>query len=84
MGIDGTWFRECIIDDVSATGARLSVEGSIDNLNLVEFFLILSSNGRGPHRRCQKVWLNRGEVGVRFIHDAPRPRGARSRSNALS
>jgi hypothetical protein len=80
IGIDGTWFRECIIDDVSATGARLSVEGQIENLNLEEFFLVLSGNGH-PHRRCQKVWLNGEELGVRFLQDAPRPR-ARSRPQA--
>jgi hypothetical protein len=29
MGIDGTWRRDCLMVDVSQTGARLSVEGSI-------------------------------------------------------
>ena len=27
MGIDGTWRRDCLMVDVSQTGARLSVEG---------------------------------------------------------
>lgn len=66
IGIDGSWFRECIVDDVSSTGARLSIEGSIGGLPLEEFFLILSNNGR-PHRRCQKVWLSGDEIGVRFL-----------------
>jgi hypothetical protein len=45
MGIDGTWRRKCILLDVSTTGARLTVEGSIEGLKLKEFFLLLSSTG---------------------------------------
>lgn len=29
MGIDGTWRRNCVMRDVSQTGARVQVEGSI-------------------------------------------------------
>jgi len=29
MGIDGTWRRECKMEDVSETGAKLTVEGSV-------------------------------------------------------
>jgi len=45
MGIDGTWRRDCLMIDVSQTGARLSVEGSLEGLDLKEFFLLLSSTG---------------------------------------
>ena len=45
MGIDGTWRRNCIMEDISETGARLTVEGSVEGLNLREFFLLLSSTG---------------------------------------
>jgi hypothetical protein len=38
MGIDGTWRRTCTLLDVSATGARLTVEGSIEGLALKDFF----------------------------------------------
>jgi hypothetical protein len=38
MGIDGTWRRDCVMVDVSQTGARLRVEGSLQGLNLKEFF----------------------------------------------
>jgi len=27
MGIDGTWRRDCVMEDVSETGAKLTVEG---------------------------------------------------------
>src|SRR6476659_306229 len=32
MAIDGTWRRECTMEDVSEGGARLTVEGSIEGL----------------------------------------------------
>ena len=32
MAIDGTWQRPCTMQDVSETGARLSVGGSIEGL----------------------------------------------------
>src|SRR3979490_2355913 len=32
--IDGTWRRDCMMVDVSQTGARLRVEGSLDGLDL--------------------------------------------------
>jgi len=30
MGIDGTWAAECVMEDVSETGAKLTVEGSVE------------------------------------------------------
>jgi len=45
MAIDGTWRRNCILVDVSQTGAKLMVEGSIEGLQLKEFFLLLTSTG---------------------------------------
>src|SRR5260370_2384699 len=45
MGIDGTWRRDCIMEDVSETGAKLTVEGSVEGLHLKEFFLLLSPTG---------------------------------------
>src|SRR2546423_830432 len=38
MGIDGTWRRECMMVDVSQSGARLRIEGSAEGLDLKEFF----------------------------------------------
>src|SRR5712671_5903583 len=54
MGIDGTWRRDCMMVDVSQTGARLRVEGSLEGLDLKEFFLLLSSTGLA-YRRCKLV-----------------------------
>jgi hypothetical protein len=66
MGIDGTWRRNCQLVDVSATGARLTVSGSVEGLNLQEFFLLLAPNGVA-YRRCELVRVNGEEIGVRFL-----------------
>lgn len=66
MGIDGTWRRNCMMFDISQTGARLSVEGSTDGLDLKEFFLLLSSTGLA-YRRCRMVRLAGDQIGVEFF-----------------
>ena len=68
MGVDGTWRRSCFLVDVSATGARLKVDGSLEVLKVQEFFLILSSTGLA-FRRCGLVRIDGSEVGVRFVTD---------------
>jgi len=59
------------MEDVSATGAKLTVEGSIEGLHLKEFFLLLSSTGLA-YRRCELVWVNGNQIGARFIALGPR------------
>jgi hypothetical protein len=66
MGIDGTWRRECTMEDVSETGAKLSIEGSVEGLHLKEFFLLLSSTGLA-YRRCELAWVNGDQIGVNFL-----------------
>ena len=66
MAIDGTWRRSCTMEDASNTGARLTVEGSIEGLNLKEFFLLLSSTGLA-YRRCELVRVHGDQLGVRFL-----------------
>jgi len=66
MGIDGTWRRECHLVDVSVSGARLIVAGSMEGLNLKEFFLLLTPTG-ATFRRCELVRVNGDEIGVRFL-----------------
>ena len=63
MGIDGTWRRECKMIDVSQTGARLHIEGSLEGLDLKEFFLLLSSTGLA-YRRCQLVRVDGDSLGT--------------------
>ena len=66
MGIDGTWRRECTMEDISETGAKLTVEGSVEGLHLKEFFLLLSSSGLA-YRRCELAWVNGDQIGVNFL-----------------
>src|SRR3977135_2590699 len=66
MGIDGTWRRDCTMIDVSQTGARLCVEGSLEGLDLKEFFLLLSSTGLA-YRRCRMVRVAGDQIGVEFL-----------------
>ena len=71
MGVDGTWRRSCILLDVSQSGARLEVDGTLDVLKAQEFFLVLSSRGLA-FRRCELVRVDGTEIGVRFIEKRKR------------
>src|SRR5450631_3185519 len=66
MGIDGTWRRECTMEDVSEVGAKLTVEGSVEGLHRKEFFLRLSSTGLA-YRRCELSWVNGDQIGVNVL-----------------
>jgi hypothetical protein len=66
MGIDGTWRRDCLLNAISDTDAVLTVEGSIQGLNLKEFFLLLSSTGLA-YRRCELSRVNGEEMDVLFL-----------------
>src|SRR5476649_749381 len=80
IGIDGTWRRECSMEDISETGAKLVVEGSVEGLHLKEFFLLLSSTGLA-YRRCELSWVNGDQIGVNFLRqgtDKKKKSGKRS------
>jgi hypothetical protein len=81
MAIDGTWRRSCLMDDVSATGARLTIEGSVEKLNLKEFFLVLSSTGLA-FRRCELAWVNGDQIGARFLTKDRKSKSVGRRSSA--
>jgi hypothetical protein len=66
MGVDGTWRRSCTLLDVPDTGARLEVEGPVNVLQAREFFLPLSSTWLA-FRRCELIWIDGADVGVRFV-----------------
>jgi PilZ domain len=70
MGVDGTWRRSCLLLDVSSTGAKLEIEGSVDVLQAKEFFLLLSSTGLA-FRRCELIWIDGSNAGVRFVKAKP-------------
>ena len=79
MGIDGTWRRECTMVDVSQTGARLQIEGSLEGLDLKEFFLLLSSTGLA-YRRCQLVRVAGDQIGIEFLAREKKPKKGGPRS----
>ena len=77
MAIDGTWRRDCQLNSISDTDATLTVEGSIQGLNLKEFFLLLSSTGLA-YRRCELVRVNGADMDIHFLrgkHARKRPGG---------
>ena len=78
MAIDGTWRRDCVIENVGEGGARLSVGDSITGLQLTEFFLVLSSTGLA-YRHCRLAWVNGDQIGVTFIS---RRRGRKSATSS--
>jgi len=81
MGIDGTWRRDCIMEDVSETGAKLSIEGGVEGLNLKEFFLLLSSTGLA-YRRCELAWVNGDQIGVNFLKTGDKRKKSRRPAEA--
>jgi hypothetical protein len=66
MAIDGTWRRDCQLNSISDADATLTVEGSIQGLNLNEFFLVLSSTGLA-YRRCELVRVNGTDIDIHFL-----------------
>src|SRR5437016_12986726 len=79
LGVDGTWRRSCVMLDVSASGAKLEVEGSLDVLRAQEFFLVLSSTGLA-FRRCQLIRIDGCEVGVHLVPTDRKKKRTPSRS----
>src|SRR3954451_23949757 len=79
MGIDGTWRRDCLLNAISDNDAILTVEGSIQGLNLKEFFMLLSSTGLA-YRRCELVRVNGSEMDIQFI----KGKNKKKRANASS
>lgn len=83
VGVDGTWRRACHLIDVSDTGAKIEVEGSVKVLKAREFFLVLSSRGLA-YRRCELVWIDGSVAGVRFVSNKVRKKGGLSRNKEHS
>ena len=73
MAIDGTWRRSCQLNAISDNDAILTVEGSIQGLNLKEFFLLLSSTGLA-YRRCELVRVNGAEMDIHFLKNRNKKR----------
>jgi hypothetical protein len=83
MGIDGTWRRDCVMEDVSESGAKLTVDGPVEGLHLKAVFLLLSSTGLA-YRRCELSWVNGNQIGVNFLRlgDKKKKLGRRTPADA--
>ena len=81
MAIDGTWRRSCVLKAVSANDAELTLEGSIEGLNLKEFFLLLSSTGLA-YRRCELVRVNGADIDIRFLKTKGKSKKSSSKAGA--
>jgi hypothetical protein len=60
---------------ISENGASLTAGETLADLNLNEFFLVLSSNG-AVYRRCALDWINGSNIGAKF---AAQTSGAKKR-----
>jgi len=69
LALDGKWHRPCTVIDVSNIGAKLRIDAPLDGLTLTRFFLVLTRVGQA-HRRCELVWRDGNQMGVRFIKPA--------------
>jgi hypothetical protein len=83
MAIDGTWRRDCQLNAISDNDAVLTLEGSIQGLNLKEFFLLLSSTGLA-YRRCELVRVNGSEMDIQFIKGKKKKRQGGSSASDVS
>lgn len=83
MGSDGTWRRTCFLLDVSETGAKIEVEGSLEVLQAKEFFMLLSSTGLA-FRRCELVWIDGTMAGIHFVNAASKRAKALSSQTAAA
>jgi hypothetical protein len=70
MAIDGTWCRECLLIDVSESGARIELTSPA--AELTEFFLLLTAFGYPVFRRCTRKWVDGTLMGVIFNRGAIR------------
>lgn len=62
----------CTVRDISATGARVRVDGSVSAPDTFDLIIQID----GLEASCEVVWRNGNEVGVRFLA-APRMVAAR-------
>jgi hypothetical protein len=54
--IDATWRRPCVV----------IIIGSVEGLDIGEFFLVLSGTGLA-FRHCELAWINGAQLGVRSL-----------------
>lgn len=68
VGVGGSIVGECMMVNVSDTGAKLLLPPSVEVPD--GFALILAKNG-GVRRTCEVTWRSDNSVGVRFVRSLP-------------
>jgi hypothetical protein len=56
--------RQCVVQDISSTGARITVEGAV---SLPAKLRLAFARDARTGRNCQVVWREGNSVGVRFV-----------------
>ena len=81
VGVEGSIVGECMMVNVSATGARLLLPPSVEVPD--RFALILAKIG-GVRRQCEVTWRSDEGVGVKFVRPSPVEHEASHRDDALA
>jgi hypothetical protein len=62
--VQGSIVGQCIMLDVSASGAKLTFEAGI---NVPDWFVLTLARNAGVRRECEVVWRAAKSIGVRFV-----------------
>lgn len=65
--------RDCMITDISQSGARLFSDG----FEMPDSFELFISGEKRDHRQCRVVWRLGGEIGVTFLNGPLEERAGR-------
>jgi hypothetical protein len=60
----GSIIAQCVMTDVSASGAKLLLEA---RFNVPDWFVLALSRNAGVRRNCQVVWRRAESIGVCFV-----------------
>lgn len=63
ISLDDGKRANCLLSDVSDSGARLEIENSAD---IPEQFILLLAQRNAPKRHCTVVWRDNNQIGVKF------------------
>jgi hypothetical protein len=60
----GSIIAQCLLTDVSASGAKLNIEAGI---KVPDWFVLTLARNAGVRRNCDVVWRAAKSIGVRFV-----------------
>jgi hypothetical protein len=68
---DGSPARPCLLDDISASGARVTMETT---KGIPDRLLLLLASNPGALRGCDVVWRDDKQLGLKFVNAPKRTR----------